>query len=160
MRSVTADGTSMNEISFRRYAYTLVFKRNLQNRWRPRPRREEVDLVVPVIDGRTVGEIVGWHGALAGLPADYVEPIAQQWNGPPGYGDDGRTAIIDGDCGVVGCCGVEADVVFEANTVHWSRFKVGTRRPDEREYVFDRTAYEAAVEGIASLTPVPVQMKV
>lgn len=150
----------MNELSFRRYAYTLVFKRNLQNRWRPRPREEEVDLVVPVIDGKSVGEIVGWDGVLAGLPAHYVEPTAQQWGGSPSYGDDGRTALIDGECGVVDCCGVQADVTFDDTSVRWSHFKIGTCEPDDREYVFGRAAYEAAIKGIASLTLIPLRKKV
>ena len=66
--------TTVNELSFRRYAYTLVFKRNPQNRWRPQP-PQTIHLVVPVIDGNTVAELVGWNGTLAGLPAQYVEPF-------------------------------------------------------------------------------------
>lgn len=160
MRSVVRrDGAKVNELSFRRYAYTLVFKRNLQNRWRPRP-PQTIDLVVPVIDGKTVAELVGWSGGLAGLPAHYVEPFTTQWNGPPGYGDDGRAAIIDGDCGVVGCCGVQADITFDETTVRWSAFTIGTGEPDGREYLFDRRAYEAAINGITSLNATPVQEKV
>lgn len=150
----------MNEMSFRRYSYTVVFKRNLQNRWRPRPRRENVDLVVPLIDGQPVATLVGWDGVLPGLRAHFVEPKAQQWGGPPSYGDDGRTAIIDGDCGVVGCCGVQAGVTFGATEVRWSHFTIGNREPDDRDYVFDRTAYETAVSGIASLEQVPLQTTV
>ena len=48
----------MNELSFRRYSYTVVFKRNLQNRWRPHPRKEEADLIVPLIDGQPVATLV------------------------------------------------------------------------------------------------------
>ena len=136
----------------------MIFKGNLQNRWRPQP-PQKLDLIVPVIDGTTVKEILG-HDGLAGLPAQYVEPLATQWSGPPGYGDDGRAAIIDGGCGVVGCCGVEADITFDETSVRWSHFKIGTSDPDEREFVFDRAAYEASVGGIASLTPVPVTEKV
>lgn len=150
----------MNELSFRRYAYTLVFKRNLQNRWRSRP-PQAIHLVVPVIDGNTVAELVGWNGTLAGLQAQYVEPFTTQWSGPPGYGDDdGRAAIIDGDCGVVECCGVQADITFDEATVRWSGFKIGTCEPDAREYLFERGAYEAAINGIASLTEVAVRQKV
>ena len=148
----------MNELSFRRYAYTLLFKRRLRDRWRSRPPLT-LDLVVPVIDGRTVKEILNYDG-YAGLPAQYVEPQSTQWSGPPGYGDDGLAAIIDGGCGVVGCCGVQASISFDATTVRWSGFTIGTGEPDEHEYVFDRTAYEAAINGIAVLSITPVQEKV
>ncbi|MCE9623546.1 MAG: hypothetical protein K8R99_14510 [Actinomycetia bacterium] len=144
----------MNELSFRRYAYTLVFKRNLQNRWRPRPPLN-LDLIVPVIDGKTVQEILN-HGGYAGLPAHYVEPQSTQWSGPPGYGDDGLAAILDGGCGVVGCCGVQASITFDETTVRWSGFRTGTGKPDEHEFVFDRAAYDAAINGIAKLSVTPV----
>ncbi len=148
----------MNELSFRRYAYTLVFKRNLQNRWRPRPPLN-LDLVVPVIDGETVQEILN-HGGYAGLPAQYVEPQSTQWSGPPGYGDYGLAAILDGWCGDVGCCGVQAKITFDETTVRWSGFTTGTPTPDQHEFVFNRAAYEAAINGIGSLRATPVQEKV
>jgi hypothetical protein len=153
---VRADDTKhLNQLSFRRYAYTLEFGRNLQNRWRPGP-PIELDLVVPVIDGLTVQEILD-HDGFAGLPAHYVEPRARQWSGPASYGDDGLAAIIDGGCSNVGCCGVQASIEFHDTTVRWFGFKIGTGEPDTREYTFDRASYEAAIAGIASLSPTPVR---
>lgn len=142
----------MNELTFQRWDYTLTFKRNLQNRWRPR-QPERIDMIVPFIDGAAVKDILG-HDGFAGLPSNYVEPHATQWGGPPNYGDDGRSAIIDGGCGVVGCCGVAADITFETDTVRWSHFKIGTSEPDQREYVFDRAAYSAAIDTIPRLHPI------
>ena len=144
----------MNELTFQRWDYTLVFRRNIQNRWRPR-QPERIDMIVPVIDGVTVKDILD-HDGFAGLAALYVEPTATHWGGSPNYGDDGRWAIIDGSCGVVGCCGVQADITVAETTVGWSRFKTGTGEPDDRKYVFDRTAYMAAVNGIAHLHPMAV----
>jgi hypothetical protein len=135
----------------------LKFRRNVQNRWRPGP-PVEMDLVVPVIDGRTVQETLD-HDGLAGLPAHYLEPYATQWSGPPSYGDDGLASIIDGGCGNVGCCGVQATIEFHETTVRWFGFKIGTRKPDTRQYEFDRASYEAEIRGIASLSPTPVREK-
>ena len=150
--------TPLHRLSFRRYAYTVVHRRNLQNRWRPPP-PEEMDLIVPVIDGRTLKNILGFDG-LPGLPAQYVEPNATQWSGPASYGDDGLSAIIDGGCGVVGCCGVQASVSFENDTVRWSGFTVGTADPDGRAFEFDRVEYEQAIAGLATLPAVAVRVKV
>ena len=145
----------VNELSFRRYAYTLVLKRNLQNRWRPRPPLN-LDLVVPVIDGKTLQAILN-HDGYAGLPAHYVEPQSTQWGGLPGYGDGGLAAILDGGCGNVGCCGVQARITFDETIVRWSGFTTGTGEPDQHEFVFDRAAYNAAIHGIAFLSVTPVR---
>ncbi len=149
---------AVNELTFQRWDYTLTFRRNLQNRWRAR-QPERIDMIVPVIDGTTVKNLLD-HDGFAGLPAHYVEPFARHWGGSPNYGDDGHWAIIDGGCDVVGCCGVQADITVEATTVRWSHFRIGTQDPDDREYVFDRAAYMAAVSGIAHLQPVAVSEKV
>ncbi|MEY4229237.1 MAG: hypothetical protein RLZZ362_86 [Actinomycetota bacterium] len=115
-------------------------------------------MIVPFIDGVAVKDLLG-HDGDAGLPSNDVEPCATHWGGPPNYGDDGRWAIIDGGCGVVGCCGVEADIIFETDTVRWSRFKIGQRDPDQREYRFDRAAYAATIGAIPRLHPIAVTEK-
>ena len=145
---------TVNELTFQRWDYTLRFRRNLQNRWRARE-PERIDMIVPVMDGMTVKDILD-YGGFAGLPAYYVEPFATHWGGSPNYGDDGWWAIIDGGCGVVGCCGVQADITVDDKTVRWSHFKIGTRNPDDRAYVFDRTVYLSAINGISHLRPIPV----
>lgn len=53
-----------------------------------------------------------------------------------------------------------ADITFGEATVRWSGFKIGTCEPDEREYVFERAAYDAAIKGIASLSEIAVRQKV
>ncbi len=148
----------MNVLSFERHAYTLVYKRTIQNRWRPPPPKR-LDLIVPIIDGVTVRELLNYDG-FPGLPARYVEPHATHWTGFPNYGDDGRWAVIDGGCGVVGCCGVQATITKDTATVRWSHFTIGTGEPDDRQYVFDRRAYDTAVDRIPELEPIEVQERV
>lgn len=62
--------SSLRQLTFCKFAYTLVRRRNLQNRWRPPPPEERV-LVVPLIDGRMVKDMLAC-GGLPGLPAEYV----------------------------------------------------------------------------------------
>jgi hypothetical protein len=147
----------VNQLTFQRWDCTITFKRNLQNRWRPR-QPEHIDMIVPFIDGVAVKDLLG-HDGYAGLPSNYVEPHATHWDGPPNYGDDGRWAIIDGGCGVVGCCGVEADITFETDTVRWSHFTIGQQDTDQREYTFDRAAYAATIDAIPRLHPIAVTEK-
>ena len=148
----------VDQITFRRYAYTLVEKRRLRNRWR-RGALIEMDLIVPVLNGALLVDALR-HDCYPGIPARFVEPLATQWNGPPEYRDDeGRAVIIDGGCGVAECCGVLADISFDESTVTWSQIGIGLRASDLRDYVFDRLEYETAIAGIASLQPIPVRAK-
>lgn len=59
----------------------------------------------------------------------------------------------------MGCCGVQASITFHEATVRWSEFKIGNGETDDRVFVFDRCAYEAAIDGIASLTAISVSEK-
>ena len=100
---------------------------------RHREGRDEV--VVPIIDGVPLHEMLGRRPS--GLSLSYEE--------------DGRAVVLDGTCGVAGCCGVFARITMNADTVHWSDFftRSDPPLPAGLAFEFDRVAYEATINALS-----------
>lgn len=112
------------------------------------------DVAVPVIDGMPLFAYIG-DDAMPGLAFDYVAPPSKHWLGEPVDVVFERVAVLDGTCGVAGCCGVSARISVGDAEVTWSDFAVGPDSAlDLGPFVFDRAAYEAVLAGCAALAPV------
>jgi len=109
-------------------------------------RREE--LAVPIIDGTPLHEMVS--DRLAGLAVALVAPPSGQWLGAPTYEENGRAVILDGTCGVAGCCGVVARITVTDETVRWWDFfaRGEPPLPPGLEFEFERIAYEATINAV------------
>lgn len=105
------------------------------------------DLVVPVVDGIPLFEMLG-GGGCPGIPDEWVWPPSRQWLGSPEYVEYGRAIVLDGACGVAGCCGVVARISALTDTVIWDEFHGhGATKPPERlQLEFERDDYEAQLE--------------
>jgi hypothetical protein len=140
----------MHRFSLERYAYE-------QDGGWPTT-RETVDLVVPVIDGVPLFEIVEAH--YPGLAIEHVAAPSHEWLGQPTYGDDGgRAVVIDGSCGVAGCCGVLADIVVSTNVVTWTGLfsRAVDTALETFAFLFDRGEYERAIANVRDLPARPVR---
>ena len=118
---------------------------------RRREGRDEV--VVPIIDGRPLNEMLDRHAS--GLSRSLVAPPSRQWLGRPVYEEDGRAVVLDGTCGVAGCCGVFARITLTADTVRWSDFFTPGEPPlpTGLAFEFDRDAYEATLAAVGGSVP-------
>jgi hypothetical protein len=107
------------------------------------------DLAVPVVDGIPLFEMIG-GGGYPGVPESWVRPPSREWLGAPEYVEYGRAIVLDGACGVAGCCGVVARISVLPDTVIWDEFHGhGATQPPERlRFEFDRDDYEAQLEGL------------
>ena len=110
-------------------------------------RREEV--VVPIIDRTPLHEMV--DDRFSGLALPFVEPPSRQWLGAPTYQEDGRAVILDGSCGVAGCCGVFARITVTDDTVRWSDFfsRSDPPLPTGLDFEFEWVAYEATINAVS-----------
>src|SRR3954447_25795394 len=99
------DRRGMNRLSFRR----MRGKFDIDEPY-------DLDIAVPVIDGRPLHEIVG--DRFYGIATTLAAPPSRHLLGQPTYGEDGLTALLDGSCLVVGCCGVMAQVDVREDTVY------------------------------------------
>lgn len=110
------------------------------------------EIAVPVIDGVPLHERLG--DVAFGLALDLVAPPSHQWTGGATYVEDGRAVILDGTCGIAGCCGVFADITIGKEEVTWSDFfcRAGNVEiPDGLQFTFDRRAYERAIAGVLTV---------
>jgi hypothetical protein len=137
--------------------------------WRVKPRRpwwlvrdpelrRPIDLVVPVVDGVAVADRVGL--GFPGLPSRYVVSPSRHWLGHPEYvecddDDVEKTVILDGGCGVAGCCGLSATVTVGDEVVTWVGFFARiTPRIDERiSFTFSLADYRDAIASISLVEP-------
>jgi hypothetical protein len=106
------------------------------------------DLVVPAIDGTLLFEMLG--GRWPGIPAGWVLPPSGQWLGSPEQVEYGRSIVLDGSCGIAGCCGVVARISVLSDTVIWDEFHGhgGTDIPEQLQFEFDREGYEEQLRGL------------
>jgi hypothetical protein len=106
------------------------------------------DIAVPVIDGVPLFERL--PGRYPGLAVRTVTPPSRQWLGAPVYEEDGRAVILDGTCGVAGCCGVMATIEVGPDTVLWHDFYAlgGPDLPSDLRFVFVRWKYEKVLASI------------
>jgi hypothetical protein len=120
-------------------------------RWRvpgqaddPRP----TDLAVPVVDGVPLFETLGtdWPG----LDARWVAPPSRQWLGAPEYREYGRSVVLEGSCGVAGCCGVVFRISVFSETVVWDQpYRHGAVDiSTDLRFEFDAREYEAQLRAI------------
>lgn len=113
-----------------------------------------IDLAVPVIDGMPLFTYIDGD-LVPGLAFDDVAPPSRHWLGEPYDVVFERAAVLDGTCGVAGCCGVSARIDTGIDSVTWSDFSVGPNSAlDLGPFVFDRAAYEATLAGCGDLAPV------
>jgi hypothetical protein len=100
------------------------------------------DVVVPVIDGVPLYEMLG--DRWLGIPAAWVRAPSRQWLGAPAVVEYGRPVVLDGSCGIAGCCGVVARISVLSDTVIWDQFHGHGRPdvPDELRFDFARNDYE------------------
>jgi hypothetical protein len=111
--------------------------------------REEI--VVPIIDGTPLHEMVDHR--WSGLAVSLVEPPSRQWLGEPTYEEDGRAVVLDGTCGVAGCCGVFARITMGDDTVRWWDFftRAEPCLPLDLAFEFKRVAYEATIYAVSEV---------
>lgn len=109
------------------------------------------DLAVPVIDSVPLFEILGtdWPG----LDARLVLAPSLQWLGSPDYREYGGTVVLDGSCGIAGCCGVIFRISLFADTVVWDQpYCHGeVDIPEDLRFEFDRAEYEAQLRALADV---------
>ena len=107
------------------------------------------DIAVPVIDGVPLFERL--PDQYPGLAVSIVTPPSGQWLGAPVYEENGRAVILDGKCGVAGCCGVMAKIEMWPDTVMWHNFYAlgGPDLPGNLRFVFVRWEYEKALASLA-----------
>jgi len=108
------------------------------------------DIAVPVIDGVPLFERL--PDRYPGLAVSMVTPPSGQWLGAPVYEKNGRAVILDGKCGVAGCCGVMAKFEVRFDAVIWHDFYAlgGPDLPGDLEFGFVRWEYEKALASIVS----------
>lgn len=103
-------------------------------------------------------------GLYAGLPPEEVLPPSTHFLGsresPYHYPEEGKTALVGCECGIVGCWPLLARVTVGDDRVTWSDFEQphrGPGRPGPWRYdalgpfVFPRAAYERALRDAAAL---------
>lgn len=129
----------MNSFSVLRYRVEVVPAREVF--FAPR------DIAVPVVDGVPLFETLG--DRYPGVAIDLVAPPSRHWLGEPAYEEEGRTVIVDGTCGVAGCCGVMARIASDGPVVVWSDFFARGRPPlpPGLRFEFDQAEYEASIAG-------------
>jgi len=113
------------------------------------------DIAVPVVDGVPLFERLPHR--YPGLAVGIVAPPSGQWLGNPVYEEDGRAVILDGKCGVAGCCGVMAKIEVLPSTVVWRDFYAlgGPEVPGDLRFVFVRWGYEKALSSLARAPRIP-----
>jgi len=111
------------------------------------------DLAVPLIDGVELTDMLDDRDE--GVSFALVSPPGGQWTGSPTYVEYGRPVILDGTCGIAGCCGVVARITIDREVVRWHDFYAhgSPPLPSHLDFTFERSEYEAAIEGASSLTP-------
>jgi hypothetical protein len=107
------------------------------------------DIAVPVIDDVPLFERLPER--YPGLAVGIVAPPSGQWLGAPVYEEDGRAVILDGKCGVAGCCGVMAKIELRPDTVVWRDFYAlgGPDLASDLRFVFVRWEYQKALASLA-----------
>ncbi len=133
-------------------------------RYRVRPHSDDeefygaLDLAVPVIDGTPLFLSLG--DRYPGVAVDLVAPPSRQWLGDVRYGEGSRAVVLDGVCGVAGCCGVFARISLHEGLVVWSEFFARglPELPHGLCFEFDREAYERAIAGVLDLCPIDWQI--
>lgn len=109
------------------------------------PKQRTVVVAVPVIDGRPL--CARFEDRYPGVEMTVVDGTTHL-RGTPLYEEGGRAVLLDGRCGVAGCCGVMAMVEVSADRVVWRDF-FAAGRPEIAgglRFEFDRAQYEAALE--------------
>jgi hypothetical protein len=114
-----------------------------------------ISLVEPVVDGRSfknlLAEIEGPFAAAEGSPqlagkyeglwVNYVAPPSRHFLGEPShpvYTVDGKTTILDCECGQPGCWPLLCNIAATADQVVWSDFEQPHRRGrhEQRAWVY------------------------
>ncbi len=109
------------------------------------PKQRTLVVAVPVIDGRP--PYARFEDRYPGVEMSVVHGTTHL-KGTPLYEEGGRTVLLDGRCGVAGCCGVMAMVELSADRTVWQDF-FATGRPEipgGLRFEFDRSEYEAALD--------------
>jgi hypothetical protein len=112
------------------------------------------EVAVPVIDGTPL--YVRFGDVFFGVDLDLVVPPGHQWSGEPSYVEYGRAVVLDGTCGVAGCCGVIAEITIGSDSVTWSNIYCHAGNvdiPADLEFTFDRASYEQAIRDVADTPP-------
>lgn len=137
-------GAFVNKLSFRRWT---DHDADVEH-----PGRRSVEIAVPMVDGVPLFELV--KDRYPGLVMSLVARPSKQLLGGASYVEDGRTVLLDGGCGVAGCCGVMATISVTREQIVWSDFFARGRStlPPNLHFTFDRDEYERA---LAKLPDVP-----
>ena len=147
----------MNRLTLERYSWRLEPRRPS---WLVRDREPYTpsDLVVPVVDGVAVVDRFGLD--FPGIPSMYLLPPSQHWLGDPDYverddDDVEKAVILDGSCGVAGCCGLSATVTVGEAEVTWSGFfaRVRPRIDQGISFTFSVGEYREAIASVAVVEP-------
>jgi hypothetical protein len=87
-----------------------------------------------------------------GIAVSIVTPPSGQWLGAPVYEENERAVVLDGKCGVAGCCGVMAKIEVRPDTVIWDDFYAlgGPDLPSDLRFVFVRWEYEKALASVGT----------
>ena len=78
------------------------------------PKQRTVVVAVPMIDGRPLYE--SFENRYPGVEMAVVAGTTHL-KGAPLYVEEGKPVLLDGKCGVAGCCGVMAMVVVRSVSV-------------------------------------------
>ena len=78
------------------------------------------DQFAPAVDGTPLFEVIGhdWPG----VPTYWFDSNPGEWLGSPRHVEYGRSVVLDGSCGVAGCCGVVARISVGPEVVIWDQF--------------------------------------
>jgi len=116
-----------------------------------RTRDGGVEIAVPVVD--RVPLYVTLPERFPGIAMSTVAPPSRHLLGAPVYVEDERTVLLDGWCGVAGCCGVMARITVDRTTVIWSDFFARglPELPPDLRFAFDRWDYEQAISRLQGL---------
>jgi hypothetical protein len=123
--------------------------------------------VVPVIDGMSLIDLVGEFeaarelspaGGYGGLIPEtfHYGDLTEYFTGKT-WRDDTRIWVLGCECGEAGCWPLETRIDITGSTVAWSEFRQPYRPEwdyhDFGPFLFDRRAYEVAVESAAAQIP-------
>jgi hypothetical protein len=126
----------------------------------PRPGGDVPEVRV-LIDGRDLVELVRaveapWAAAdgQSQLAGSYSGLWPAAWRELPEQDGSGRAAVLACECGEVGCWPLHVRITMSEFTVTWSEFAQPCRPEWRHEglgpFVFERTAYERAVQAVAA----------
>ncbi|MDQ6945728.1 MAG: hypothetical protein M3256_05500 [Actinomycetota bacterium] len=120
-----------------------------------RKRGGTIELAVPVIDGVRLSERLG--GRFPGIAMKLLVLPSNHWSGVPEYVEEERPVILDGGCGIAGCCGVMARIELTPTAVVWADFFARGRPqlPDRLCFEFDRQQYILAIAALPDVPAMP-----